>query len=115
MFYVEFIHYFFRLFKLHLFVRYSKSITNFTDADHTSIMFYPIATQFRVNCQTMGGTKYEISMNKRFMKEEYPELSSCSFEGIWFFVQSNENKEKYFCMDLDRIDLKSPTICYKKA
>jgi hypothetical protein len=34
-------------------------------------MFYPIPTQFRLNRQAMGGTNYDISVDKSFMKEEY--------------------------------------------
>jgi hypothetical protein len=67
-----FVHYFFRIFKLHLFARYSKIITNFARMAHTSIMFYPIPTQFRLNRQTMGVTNYDISLDKRFIKEQYP-------------------------------------------
>ena len=69
---VEFVHYFFRIFKLHLFARYSKIITNFARMAHTSIMFCPIPTQFRLNRQTMGVTNYDISVDKRFIKEQYP-------------------------------------------
>ena len=65
-------HYFFRILKLHLFARYSKSITNFADIAHTSIIFYPIPTQFRLNRHTMGVTNYDISVDKRFIKEQYP-------------------------------------------
>jgi len=39
---------------------------------HTSIMFYQIPTQFRLNRQAMRGTNYNISVDKRFIKEEYP-------------------------------------------
>ena len=68
----EFVHYFFRIFKLHLLVRYSTSITNFADMDNTSIMFYPIPTQFRLNRQAMRGANYNVSVDKRFIKEQYP-------------------------------------------
>jgi len=39
---------------------------------HTSIMFYPIPTEFRLNRLTMGVTNYDISVDMRFIKEEYP-------------------------------------------
>jgi len=56
-----------------LFARYSKSITNFTDLDPTSIMLYPIAAQFTLNRQAIGGRNNDISeVDKSFMKEQYP-------------------------------------------
>jgi|GEM_PF-2639425 hypothetical protein len=59
---VEFVHYFFRIFKLHLFAGYSTSITNFAHMAHTSIMLYPIPTQLRLNRPAMRGTNYDISV-----------------------------------------------------
>ena len=112
---VEFVHYFFRILKLHLFARYSKSITNFADIAHTSIMFYPIPTQFRLNRQTMGVTNYDISVEKRFIKVQYSQsYPVVPLEGFGFLCNAMRIKKNISIWILAVFDLKSRQFVIKK-
>ena len=112
---VEFVHYFFHIFKLHLFARYSKIITDLSDMDNTSIMFYPILTQFRLNRQAMRGTNYNISVDKRFIKEEYPQsYSDVPLEGFGFLCNAMRIKKNISIWILTVFDLKSRQFVIKK-